>query len=162
MKPTYIFITAVFATILTFTSCEDNDIDNTQPVITIGEPANGETLYIGSDVHFECDFSDDVELRSYKIEIHSNFDGHTHEKSASFSADEETPFSYTNSWTFDEGLKNAHVHHHEIVIPENINGIPVAHGNYHFGIYCTDAAGNESHLFIDVALAEGEGEHEHE
>ena len=37
-------------------------------------------MEIGNEhgVHFEMDLSDDVMLKSYKIEIHSNFDHHSH------------------------------------------------------------------------------------
>lgn len=158
---TYILLTTFILAITIFSSCDEDEVDNNQPIITIGEPAENETLYIGSDVHFECDFSDDTELASYKIEIHDNFDGHTHEKSLQME-DDSVAFSYNNSWNFDEGLKNAHIHHHEIVIPETIDGVRIAQGDYHFGIYCTDIAGNESHQFIDIHIMEGEGTHHEE
>lgn len=159
---TYQALLVLFAIILIFNACKDDDVDNTPPVISIIEPADDEHLSIGSDIHFECDFSDDVELHSYKIEIHDNFDGHNHEKSVHMVKEEEVPFSYSNSWTFDEGLENSLIHHHKIVIPDSIDGVPVAHGAYHFGVYCTDIAGNESHVFIGVILGEGDGEHHHE
>ncbi|WP_159517539.1 DUF4625 domain-containing protein [Sunxiuqinia indica] len=146
-------------TIAILSSCNKDEVDNTQPIITIDEPMENDTLYIGSDAHFECDFSDDTELSSYKIEIHNDFDEHSHVKSISIEED-SVAFSYQNSWSFDEGLKNTHIHHHEIVIPETIGGVRTAQGNYHFGIYCTDIAGNESHQFIDVILVNGEDPHE--
>ncbi len=155
----YIQFIGILTILLAFAACEDDFVDTTKPVIRIEAPANNDTLYIGHDVHFDCEFEDDTELHSYKIDIHNNFDGHTH-KSARIEG-EETPFSYSNSWTFTPGQKNATVHHHELIIPELIDNLPVAHGKYHFGIFCTDKAGNESHIFIDVVLAEGDGDHDH-
>ena len=56
----------------------DNDEkgDVTKPVIDLIEPEEGAVLKIGNGkgVHFEMNLSDDVMLRSYKINIHNNFD----------------------------------------------------------------------------------------
>lgn len=61
----------------------DNDEkgDVTKPVIDLIEPEEGAVLKIGNGkgVHFEMNLSDDVMLRSYKINIHNNFDHHGHE-----------------------------------------------------------------------------------
>jgi hypothetical protein len=55
----------------------DNDEkgDVTKPVIDLIEPEEGAVLKIGNGkgVHFEMNLSDDVMLRSYKINIHNNF-----------------------------------------------------------------------------------------
>lgn len=66
------------------TACGDSDnplSDTTKPVIDLKSPAEGGVLAIGSEhgVHFEMDLSDDVMLKSYKIEIHNNFDHHSHD-----------------------------------------------------------------------------------
>ena len=60
-----------------FSSCDNDDSsDTTKPLIELHEPEEGQALEIGNEhrVHFEMDLSDDVMLKSYKIEIHSNFD----------------------------------------------------------------------------------------
>ena len=69
--------------VFVFISCDDSDSDTTKPVIELHEPEEGQALKIGSEygVHFEMDLSDDVMLKSYMIEIHSNFDHHSHGKS---------------------------------------------------------------------------------
>lgn len=62
-----------------FSSCDNDDSsDTTKPLIELHEPEEGQALEIGNEhgVHFEMDLSDDVMLKSYKIEIHSNFDHH--------------------------------------------------------------------------------------
>ena len=151
----------LFGSVNLFTSCSD-DADTTRPGINLIEPTDGEVILIGSSIHFACEFSDDVELRSYKIDIHDAFDDHSHTKSASVGTSGEVPFSFSQSWTFEPGKKEAHIHHHEIVIPETINGHPVAEGHYHMGIYCTDAAGNESHVFIEIELSHDGEEHHHD
>ena len=55
----------------------DNDEkgDVTKPVIDLIEPEEGAVLKIGNGkgVHFEMNLSDDVMLRSYKINIHNKY-----------------------------------------------------------------------------------------
>ena len=63
-----------------FVSCDNDDSsDTTKPLIELHEPEEGQALEIGNEhgVHLEMDLSDDVMLKSYKIEIHSNFDHHS-------------------------------------------------------------------------------------
>lgn len=129
-------------------SCDDeNKADVVKPVINLIEPEDGEVLLTGEEVHFELELSDDVMLGSYKVEIHNNFDGHDH---STRSSSERTPFSFNRSWDLS-GKKNAHIHHHEIEIPED-----AATGEYHLMVYCTDAAGNESYVARRVIIRDEE------
>lgn len=75
-------ISLLAMSVFVFISCDDSDSDTTKPVIELHEPEEGQALKIGSEygVHFEMDLSDDVMLKSYMIEIHSNFDHHSHGK----------------------------------------------------------------------------------
>ena len=145
---------------IAFSGCQkdvnSNVKDTEKPTINVSGPKKGTKLAIGATVHFEADFEDNVALRSYKIDIHNAFNGHKHE--ATRHGDDGVPFAYQHSWDLS-GKKNAHIHHHEIMIPKEINGKPVKGGAYHFMVYCTDAAGNESHIEIDVELV-AESEHE--
>lgn len=125
---------------------EDNDV--VKPVISVSEPEDGDTLVPGHEVHFEVDFSDDVALKSYKIDIHNNFDGHNHKAAMN----DSIPWLYQQSWSFETGMKQKHVHHHEIVVPDSVDGKPLARGKYHFMIYLTDAAGNESWKAVSVMI----------
>lgn len=157
MKSNILF--SIFSVLLglTFVSCDkDNDADTTKPVIKLEEPANGEVLRIGGDVHFEAEFSDDVMLGSYLVEIHSNFDGHSHKAPSSRATSEEVPFFFKKSYDLS-GKRNSHEHHHDIVIPEKTKP-----GNYHFMVYCTDAAGNQTLVSREVVLSHDAEEHHHE
>lgn len=124
------------------------------PVIELDEPEDGEELLIGSGIHFECDFKDNTMLGSYMIEIHSNFDGHSHKVSTRATAD-EMPFFFKKSYNLS-GLRNTHVHHHDVIIPENATP-----GNYHLVVYCTDAAGNQSLVARSIVLSHDAEEHHH-
>ena len=144
-----------------FVSCDNNDSsDTTKPLIELHEPEEGQALEIGNEhgVHLEMDLSDDVMLKSYKIEIHSNFDHHSHGGN-SRAAGATVDFSFNKSYDIS-GQKTAHIHHHDIVIP--VDATP---GDYHLMVYCTDAAGNESYVARNIKLSnevEDEGHHHDE
>lgn len=144
-----------------FSSCDDDKGDNVKPTINLIEPAEGDTLRIGAEngVHFEVEFVDDVMLGSYSVNIHPNFDGHTHSSATLKSTSDEgtVDFNFNKSWSLS-GLKNSEVHHHEIIIPANATP-----GKYHLMVYCVDAAGNEVNIARNIVLSlEGGEDHDHE
>lgn len=146
-------------------SCSSDDNDNEKPVISDFDPEEGEELQIGDYIHFEADFTDNEKLASYKIDIHHNFDNHGDHKSVVEDAADSVKFEYSNSWSL-EGLKNSHVHHHEIEIPKSqvVDGVEkfIRPGKYHFVVYCIDAAGNQSVLSHNVVLSNNATPHEHD
>ncbi|MBQ8020000.1 MAG: DUF4625 domain-containing protein [Paludibacteraceae bacterium] len=141
---------------VSFSACDEEDADTTKPVITLDEPEDGDSLRIGESVHFECDFSDDEALGSYLIEIHNNFDGHGHKISSSQTRGEDTEAFYFKKSYDISNLRNTHVHHHDIVIPENATP-----GAYHLIVYCTDAAGNQAMVARDIILSHDAESHHH-
>ena len=149
-------INILIISILSFVSCGDVGYDSTPPVINLIEPEDGAILKIGSSIHFDMELSDNEMLFSYKVEIHNAFDGHEHTKSLK-AQDGTTPFAFQKSWDVS-GQKNAKIHHHEIVIPQDATP-----GNYHLMVYCTNAARIESYIARKIVLShDGEdGEHEH-
>lgn len=151
MKTKNYFIAILAISAATFFSCDNNDSDTTKPVIELHEPAEGQALLIGSEegVHFEMDLSDDVMLKSYKIDIHNNFDHHSHGRTRVERGG--TAFSFNRSYDVS-GQKTAHIHHHDIVIPADATP-----GNYHLMVYCTDVAGNESYIARNIGSAEISG-----
>lgn len=146
---TKLFISTIclLACTFIFTSCDDEKGDVTPPVISLVEPEEGAELLIGDEhgVHLEMDLSDDVELQSYRINIHSNFDHHEHTTKAE---GETVDFSFDKVYSDAAGTKNHHVHQHDIVIPANATP-----GDYHLMIYCTDAAKNETYIARNITLS---------
>ena len=122
-----------------FTACSDSD----NP---LSSPTEGQVLAIGSEhgVHFEMELSDDVMLKSYKIEIHNNFDHHSHDTRVTGTT---VDFTFNRAYDVSE-QRTAHIHHHDIVIPANATP-----GDYHLMVYCTDAAGNEAHVARNIVLS---------
>ena len=148
MKTKIYFTTILVISVLAFFSCDKEDSDTTKPVIDLHEPAEGQALLIGSEkgVNFEMDLSDDVMLKSYKIDINNNFDHHSHGGTRA-EGEGRVPFVFNRSYDVS-GKKNVHVHHHDIVIPEDATP-----GDYHLMVYCTDAAGNETHIARNIVLS---------
>lgn len=129
------------------TSCSKDDKDTTKPQIMILEPSDDQVFYPGEAIHFGAEFIDNEELSSYKIDIHPNEDGHDHKSTRG-----EGEWIFQKSWQFEAGKRNANIHHEEIVIPVEVDGSPIHTGDYHFLVYCTDKAGNESWIAISVEI----------
>ncbi|MDR2917555.1 MAG: DUF4625 domain-containing protein [Tannerella sp.] len=144
------------ASTLGFTSCDD-DGDTTPPSINLISPTNGEKIQIGKVIHFEVELSDDEMLKSYKVEIHNNIeDPHGHEMALKASeVTDKNYFSFQKTWNISD-KRNTTPHEH-IDIPEGVTA-----GEYHLMVYCTDAAGNESHVASKIILTNEEIEDEHD
>jgi len=149
MKQNIFKILAVSA--LIFQSCsgdDDQGIDTQKPVIVLNNPTDHQAFLPGEEIYLNVDFSDDLELGSYKIEIHFSEDGHTHKGNEEFAE-----WFYTEMGTLEPGSVQANLQK-QIPVPVQINNLPIAEGHYHFGIYLTDKAGNEQQFFSEIAIGE--------
>ena len=149
MKTTYLFsiVLLIFSSFV-FVACDD---DNTEaPVIELISPAEKDTLRIGGNVHLEMNLSANEMLASYKIDIHKEDGPHGTKAGVSGNI-----LGENNKWDVS-GYKNKHVHNDEIVIPKGVE-----EGEYHFMVYCLDAAGNESYMVRNVILSHTGGEIDH-
>ncbi len=152
----YLKILVVLLTVISFTACSDDDevLDTEKPTIVMSEPTTGEEFEIGSELHIEINLGDNQGLASYKVEIHSNFDDHTHSVAKQ---EEETPWTYDETFQITGNPLTYNVEEH-IAIPEGI-----AEGEYHVGIIVVDAAGNQAEAFADIMVGHhGDDHEEHE
>lgn len=129
---------------------DETPADTEKPNIQIVSPANEQAFMPGDTIQFSANFSDNVELNSYKIDIHWG-SGHDHK-----STNDSISWTYQKSWNFEAGSSSATISHAEVIIPSEIDGKTVAPGEYHFLVYCTDKAGNENFLAqsIDIEAPE--------
>ncbi len=136
---------------ISFTNCSDDEGDTTKPVITLNAPAEGAVLKIGSAIHFDMDLEDNEMLGSYKVNIHTADDVHASTKAVASGVTD----IFNGTWDVS-GNRNIHIHHHEIVIKDDVK-----EGDYHFMVYCTDAAGNQTYMVRNIKLShDGQsGEH---
>ena len=65
-------------------ACENKNKDLTPPTISDADfqPANCDIYYLGDTIQVRFTCSDDTELGNFNIEIHNNFDHHTHSTEA--------------------------------------------------------------------------------
>ncbi len=126
-------------------SSDDEDAkDMTYPEITdngiTANPIDCQVYHRGEVIPFNYVFSDDTELGAYNIEIHHNFDHHTHNTS-SIECPMEVEKKPINAWVFNQdypipsGL-HTYTSRVDISIPKEIDT-----GDYHFMIRLTDRAG---------------------
>lgn len=141
-----------------FTACKEEPKDTTKPIIELIEPEDHDKLLIGDEhgVHFEMKLSDDDLVKSYKIDIHNNFDGHSHTRDLRHGDDNTKPFTFNKEYSVNQ--RNASIHHHDIKIPADATP-----GEYHLLVYCVDRSGNESMVARTIILSkDAPGDHHHD
>ncbi|WP_375584112.1 DUF4625 domain-containing protein [Cyclobacterium xiamenense] len=128
-------------------SCRDVDnplIDTEYPEITVMDdsfPLQCSVFQRGTTAEFKAYFSDNKELGSFSLDIHHNFDHHTHSTEVNDCSNQDpkkspvNPLLLIQTFSIPEGL-TTFVGTAEIDIPEDIDP-----GDYHFMIRLTDHEG---------------------
>jgi hypothetical protein len=120
---------------------EEKPLDNTRPIISnVSTGKANHTFGVGETIQLRARFSDETELGQYKVEIHDNFDGHTHGKNSSTTVFEFRKIQSISGKVYDLVL--------DIPIPEMVSS-----GPYHLMINCLDKKGNEAEfVLIDLNI----------
>lgn len=155
-------IIAISVLITLISSCkkEQNEVDKEKPRISMSFqdafPINCDTLYFGEPFYFKAQLSDNVELGSFSIDIHHNFDHHSHSTDVS-ACDLDpiktpiNPFVFIQDFSISENIK-FYLTNTSITIPEgNSNGI-FDEGDYHFFISLTDKEGWSAQRGMSIKL----------
>ena len=125
-------------------SSDNAEIDTEYPVIEITAadafPIQCSTIERGKTFTFKASFNDNVALGSYSLDIHHNFDHHTHStevESCEMEAVKKPvkPMLFINNYTIPDGVKNYEATA-QISIPADVDP-----GDYHFMIRLTDKEG---------------------
>ncbi len=126
-------------------SSDDNDTkDMTYPEIIqegiVAVPTDCQVFKRGEVIPLNYVFKDDTELGAYNIEIHNNFDHHTHSTS-SIECEMDEKKTPQSAWVYNQDFSipagsRSYTARIDIPIPENIDA-----GDYHFMIRLTDKAG---------------------
>lgn len=150
----YSFLTVVLA------ACKASDKDVTYPQISDDDflPQDCAEYHAGEvmHVHFVC--SDDTELGSFSIEIHGNFDHHTHGTSSveceehhehgGEGASEPQGWVYNKDYAIPAGSVQ-YTGDIDIEIPAD-----AAEGDYHFMLRLTDHAGWQTIKAVPIRIEE--------
>lgn len=149
MKTIY-FLPIALSILFIASSCDDDsNIDTEKPFIdnsiVDAFPNNCDTLYFGETFTLKLLFTDNLELGSYSIDIHHNFDHHSHStevSQCSFDDDKEAvnPFTFIDDYAIPDGLNEYFTNVSISITDSNESGI-YDEGDYHFFIRLTDKEG---------------------
>lgn len=139
-KYRFIYPFAFIATLFSCSSDDNSPTDTEKPTIVINTPTDEQEFHLSGEIHTNISFSDNVELASYKIDIHFAGDGHAHRQVQ----DEFIEWNYETTGVVSG--KNDEIDL-LITIPENVK-----QGHYHFGVYALDQAGNQEVQWIELEI----------
>lgn len=146
--------------LMLFTACtsdSDTDKDEEKPVITVqytdGFPQACATLQRGETYSFRARVTDNDALAAYSLNIHHNFDHHTHDDQEEQCTLEDVkeatnPFMYMENFSIENAPQSYEVVQ-EITIPNDIDT-----GDYHCAFSVTDQTGWQSRTSIGIKIIE--------
>lgn len=134
MKNLLLLLIAALSLFL-FTCTNKADEDVTPPEMTMEQPVDGETYFVGEEFHMEMQLTDNIELQSCLMEILPDQVGKS-------TAHEGEPWEYYKIFDFS-GNKTSSIHDH-IDVPDSIGHAEIATGTYKFRATCKDHAGNQT------------------
>jgi len=155
MKKTIFQLTLLCALVACSSSNDTNDL--TPPTITdegvSACPVDCQQFKRGSVIAFQYKFDDDTELGNYNIEVHNNFDHHTHGTSAvecSIDAVKKpvNPWVYNSDFEIPQGAKT-YTAILNIDVPADVDA-----GDYHFMIRLTDKSGWQQLKSVAIKIVE--------
>ena len=116
-------------------------------------PIDCQVYHRGETIPFCYVFTDNDELGKYNIEVHHNFDHHTHSTSATTCSmdaikKEQNPWEFNQDFNIPDGQKSFSARE-DIKIPTNIDT-----GDYHFMIRLTDKAGWQQIKSVAIKIVE--------
>lgn len=147
----------VFAIIFLLSGCDKDEpvIDTEYPVIDVNAdgtfPVQCSVLKRGGKFTFQATFTDNIQLGSYSLDIHHNFDHHTHSTEVNDCNSDPVkkpvkPFLFIKNYDIPENQK-MHVANQQIDVPADIDP-----GDYHFMIRLTDKEGWQTIRGISIKI----------
>lgn len=149
----------LFFTLLIVSCSSDSNIDKDleKPTISInydnGFPKGCTVLTKGETYNFRAKVTDNKELASYSVDIHHNFDHHTHDDQIAECnlgnlQQAVKPLIFIENYSIEEGLISYEINV-SITVPEDVDT-----GNYHCAYSVTDATGWQSRTSVDIKIIE--------
>lgn len=160
MKKRSLFFVVLVSVLLMFNACGKHDIDDIKPEIKLsGEatfPLNCDTIYFGEEFTFTALFTDNVELGSYSIEVHQNFDHHAHSTQVN-DCDLSpvkvpvNPFHFIQDFAITDNSQSYNAVQ-VINIPYSNQTGQFDEGDYHFFISLTDKEGWSAQMGLSIKM----------
>lgn len=152
----YFFLLALC--ILFLASCsngDDADVDDEKPTISLagGFPQSCSELKRGDTYTFKAQVDDNLELASYSLDVHHNFDHHTHDDQGSNcelgdKKDADNPMIFMENYTIEEGRTSYEINI-SLTIPQDADV-----GDYHCAYSVTDVTGWQGRTSVDIKIVE--------
>ncbi|SFC25171.1 protein of unknown function [Parapedobacter composti] len=147
----------IFFAMASLLSCgkDDGTTDTEYPVIDIAYadafPVQCSTIQRGETFVFRAKFSDNVALGSFSLDVHDNFDHHTHSTEVNECDMEPVktpvkPFVYINSFEIP-GAPRIYEASVELTVPADVDP-----GDYHFMIRVTDREGWQTMRGLSIKI----------
>lgn len=146
IKTAVVFMFAIAA--LYWSGCnKENDTEN--PKINLVSPQNCDSILQGQFIKFEVNFSDNIELAKYAVDIHNNFKHQSYaptDQGCEFGPDktEFNPFKYAVFEDITPGL-TTYSAAFKIIVPEGTDT-----GDYFMVVYIQDKKGLQSQHSISL------------
>ena len=160
------------------TSCDNDDdktIDTEKPQINApidgASPANAATFYFGESIPVKLLLTDNEELGSFSVNIHNNFDHHSHsteeegeehhdhvegEEHHHHEGEDGDAFQFTQDYTIPAGSTQFLIDT-KIALPvKSDDGDEYEGGDYHFMITVTDKAGFSIFKAFEIKILQKE------
>jgi hypothetical protein len=157
MKTTNSVVLLILALLFFVSACsKDDEKDTEKPAIDMSAgdafPKPCDTLYLGSSFTFKALFTDNAALGAYNIELHHNFDHHTHgshNETCPLDPIKEpvNPFYFNQSYDIQDAPQ-IYTALRYIYIPSDVDP-----GDYHFMVRVTDKEGWQAWRSVSVKLA---------
>ena len=169
------------------TSCDiddDNEIDTEKPQINASidgaSPANAATFYFGEEIPVKLLLTDNAELGSFSVNIHNNFDHHSHsteeegeehhdheegeehhdheegEEHHHHDGEDGDAFQFTQDYTIPAGSTQFLIDTKISLPVKSDDGDEYEGGDYHFMITVTDKAGFSTFKAFEIKILQKE------
>jgi len=134
---------------------DDVAVDMEYPVIATdfaqAFPKQCDTIRVGETFTFKAKFTDNVELGSFSLDFHHNFDHHTHSTEVASCSMEpvktpKKPFVMIKNYPIPNGLKEYEATI-ELAVPADVDS-----GDYHLMILLTDQEGWQTMKGLSVKI----------
>ncbi|MCK0148073.1 DUF4625 domain-containing protein [Arenibacter sp. F26102] len=151
----YFFIPILILVVASCTTDDNAAKDEQKPTIDInydeGFPQACSQLVRGETYSFKAMVSDNVELASYSLDIHHNFDHHTHDdQDGECSMDTKktaiNPWIFIENYSIEDGLTIYEISI-GLTIPNDIDT-----GDYHCSFSVIDETGWQSRTSVDIKI----------
>lgn len=159
-KKTFLYVSFIAITGLFLFACTDDDKDTLPPAIDISAadafPHNCDTLYLGETANLRFVVSDNAGLGSFSLQIHHNFNHHSHSTEVTECALQPekapvNPLVIIREIPVPEGQKEFLVTY-SLPLPTEEAGQAIDTGDYHIYLNLTDITGWTTQRGISIKV----------